>query len=353
MLYENQRGWFFFGIPLYSHSSLLNFDPGAWVNREGKDSAVNITNAQVPDPSWEWDWKSWYVDMGHDVDEEGWQYSLSFSRKFTWHGTHPWFHSFVRRRRWLRKRVKKPDKKITDTAHNMTSDYFTIHTRRARSPGSQVDTSTQVSKRHSQPPEERDLPPEDIKDIPSLLKALKLATIDREKIDAVRRFVETGADELVYLKDNIVDIFGLLVFQTSRIQLLEYLTNAAEKLSNTQSEKAPQDQSSHVRDAIQIAQSQENLGLEYWSDRQDVLHATRDRRGEKVNTSDNTTSSEVEPVDEIKGIAPEAEVTSDQNKAILKPATNEQGRDKDESAGKKSKNEEKEKEELARSDSVD
>ncbi len=67
VLYENQRGWFFFGIPLYSHSSLLNFDPAPWINKDGRDSAVNITNAQVPDPGWEWAWKSWYVDMSQRI----------------------------------------------------------------------------------------------------------------------------------------------------------------------------------------------------------------------------------------------------------------------------------------------
>lgn len=137
VLYENQRGSFLFGIPLYSHSSLLNFDPGPWLNKDFKDSPVNITNAQVPDPSWEWVWKTWYVDMSHDVDEEGWQYSFAFGKQTAWHGTHPWFHSFVRRRRWLRKRVKKhalepgaPKASNLSAAHRLNAEYFTIHPKR-------------------------------------------------------------------------------------------------------------------------------------------------------------------------------------------------------------------------------
>ena len=242
VLYENQRGWFFFGIPLYSHSSLLNFDPAPWITKDGKDSAVNITNAQLPDPSWEWAWKSWYVDMSYDVDEEGWQYSFSFSGSFSWHGTHPWFHCFVRRRRWLRKRVKKREMRMADAsemgvAHTLTSDYFTIHTRRARSPGSALEDSTNRGSSYAtrRTAEEVDLPPEDIKDIPSLLKALRLATVDREKIDAVKRFVNTGGDELVYLEERISEILGFLVFQASRRDLLEFLKKTANDASNMHS----------------------------------------------------------------------------------------------------------------------
>jgi hypothetical protein len=42
------------------------------------------------------------------VDEEGWEYSFFF-RGFVWHGTSPWFHSFVRRRRWIRLRRRRMD----------------------------------------------------------------------------------------------------------------------------------------------------------------------------------------------------------------------------------------------------
>src|ERR1700742_2691155 len=37
ILYENQRGSFFCGIPLYSHSSLLPTDPSPWTNKDFKD----------------------------------------------------------------------------------------------------------------------------------------------------------------------------------------------------------------------------------------------------------------------------------------------------------------------------
>jgi len=108
ILYENQRGFFLCGIPHFSSNSLLNFDPSPWLDGQFKPSAVDITNAQVPDPNWEWSSRTWYVEMSHDVDEEGWEYSFWF-KNCSWHGTRPWFHSFVRRRRWLRQRVRGTD----------------------------------------------------------------------------------------------------------------------------------------------------------------------------------------------------------------------------------------------------
>ncbi|KAL1620994.1 hypothetical protein SLS56_009410 [Neofusicoccum ribis] len=41
VLYENQRGSFFFGIPLFSSKSLLNFDPAAWVDGRFKPTPMS------------------------------------------------------------------------------------------------------------------------------------------------------------------------------------------------------------------------------------------------------------------------------------------------------------------------
>lgn len=210
ILYENQRGWFFFGIPLYSHSSLFNFDPAAWMTHDKHPSAVNITNAQVPDPSWEWAWRTWYVDMSGDVDEQGWQYSFSFSSS-QWHGTHPWFHSFVRRRRWVRLRTKISERRHRgrsefERAHMLNEDYFTIHSSRARSREqslagmSRVETGV-LSRVGSRVVEEGRM--EEIGDIPSLLHALKQTSIDRERINALKKFIEEGGEELYYLNDRV------------------------------------------------------------------------------------------------------------------------------------------------------
>jgi len=214
ILYENQRGLFTFGIPHFSSNSLLNFDPKPWTNSLKRTSPVNITNAQVPDPNWEWAWKSWYVDMSRDVDEDGWEYSLYFYGS-AWHGNHPWFHSFVRRRRWLRKRVRKsahhgkgeaPGQKHIVEAHMLTPEYFTIHpttthsTDDSRAPSVAPSTGTQLRARGI----EGDIGSiNDIQDIATLLTYLRRAAVDREKLVLVRNFVSHASEELYYLQEQV------------------------------------------------------------------------------------------------------------------------------------------------------
>lgn len=230
VLYENQRGWFVFGIPLYSHSSLLNFDPSAWATREMHDSPVNITNAQLPDPSWQWAWHSWYVDMSTDVDEQGWQYSSSFSSS-AWHGSHPWFHSFVRRRRWVRLRTKRLSDRAYrgrsnfEEAHMFTADYFTIHSKRKRTgaseTGSRAPSTYLMDPANQMVDEEPYL--EEIGNIPTLMYALKKAIVDREKIDALKRFIEEGGEEIYYLEERVRPQRGGIQYTLSALVLTMYL----------------------------------------------------------------------------------------------------------------------------------
>ncbi|PLB53042.1 hypothetical protein P170DRAFT_403801 [Aspergillus steynii IBT 23096] len=239
ILYENQRGWFLCGIPLYSHRSLLNFDPATWVTHDFRDSPVNITNAQLPDPSWEWAWRRWYVDMSGDVDDQGWQYSFSFSSS-AWHGSHPWFHSFVRRRRWVRLRVKRVsersrrDRTGLEMAHMLNDDYFTIHTGKKKRASSSERASRVTSGYLSRATTkvEEEAPLEEIGNIPSLMHALKVAIVDREKIDALRRFVEEGGPELYYLEGQIPDIMPMFVFQASRWQVLTHFVSVIDELTS-------------------------------------------------------------------------------------------------------------------------
>ncbi|KAJ5916427.1 hypothetical protein N7504_000442 [Penicillium tannophilum] len=259
VLYENQRGWFFFGVPRYSHSSLLNFDPSAWMTQHKRPSPVNITNAQVPDPSWEWAWRTWYVDMSGDVDEQGWQYSLSFGSS-QWHGTHPWFHSFARRRRWVRLRQKIPERRHRDRSefekgHMLTEDYFTIHSSKAKSREQSIARLSTVesgylSRVNTKVDEEEHL--EEIGDIPSLMYALKLASIDRERIDALKTFVEQGGEELYYLNDKISEIMPMFLFQASRWQFVTYLGSMIQQLSK------PSDDPEH-KDSDKIKRKKDNL----------------------------------------------------------------------------------------------
>lgn len=268
ILFENQRGWFVFGIPLFSSKALWNFkiDPAPWVDARFRPSAVNITNAQVPDPSWVWDWKSWYVDMSLDVDEEGWQYSLLF-RGSPWHGNHPWFHSFVRRRRWLRKRVKQriPPKTQASARERLFGETFSIGTTLARS-----GTLGTISGHESTEPSVDD----EVRDISMLMKQLKIAAVDREKIFIIHKFIDDGGEELYYLAEQIPAIMSMLIFQNSRRQLLatlmDRLETARDHRTAREREDPPEDDAEKRRidnllKAIEAADS-ECKKLEYWSD---------------------------------------------------------------------------------------
>lgn len=80
VLYENQRGMLVFGIPKFSAKTLFQWDPAPWTNARSGNSAYNVVNAQLPNPSWEWVHPEWMIDMSGDVDEAGWQYSYNFGR---------------------------------------------------------------------------------------------------------------------------------------------------------------------------------------------------------------------------------------------------------------------------------
>ena len=339
ILYENQRGSFFCGIPLYSAKSLLNLDPGPWQTSNFKDSAVNITNAQVPDPSWAWAWKSWYVDMSHDVDEEGWEYSFSFQKGFAWHGSHPWFHSFVRRRRWLRKRVKiHPSKGYgkrgsAKDAHILTADYFTIHAKRDSSRGSSADRATNNHSSYLSGHgdiSDSDTDIGEISDIAALMAILRKARVDREKIAAVKNFIDHGGDELYYLRDRMSDIMAVLIYQTSRqhlqAHLRQILEDAAKKHelheggedSKSEASKRTVD---YLRNAVDAADEHIN-DLEYWSDlrakttNSDPIHgskiAVHDPAAGNVEEIEKKTREESGEVqNEIRGIPEDAGISEE------------------------------------------
>ncbi|KAL4928445.1 uncharacterized protein BDV17DRAFT_264298 [Aspergillus undulatus] len=266
ILYENQRGWFLFGIPLYSNQSLLNIDPAPWQNASGKRSFVNITNAQVPDPSWEWAWKTWYVDMSGDVDEQGWQYAFSFSLSSHWHGTHPFWHSFVRRRRWVRLRVKKVSpsdrerwrrsRTGLEMGHTLNEDYFTIHTavkKKRASSSERASRATSLNLGRVMADREEGVVDE-IRNVPALMYAIKAAIVDREKLDAVRKFVDDGGDELYYLDGKIPEIMTRLVYQTSRWQLLTYLHETIQDIFEQQKQESSSEQTRQETEDLRCKQ---------------------------------------------------------------------------------------------------
>jgi len=282
ILYENQRGGFLCGMPLFSGAALGNLDPSPWTNIAQKTSPTNITNAQVPDPSWEWAWKEWSINHTDEVDEDGWEYSFAFAHFFSWHGP-SWWNSFVRRRAWIRKRVKKHVGYRANEAHVLNSDYFTIHPAidRSRSRASTRDGSflnrysvTQLAKREM----EESIVVEDISDIASLMAALKFSRIDREKMEAVENFLTNGGDELYYLRDRMHDIMGIFIFQASRRLLLTHLLKIfndalEEQKKDEEGEKEPDPAGKRRVDNLEAAlkyADEEVKRLEFWSDVKDM-----------------------------------------------------------------------------------
>lgn len=85
VLYENQRGVVLFGMSKrFSPHMLTAWDPAAWTDKHGLNTALTPTTMQLPDATWEWVHPSWMVDMTYDTDEDGWQYSGSFTGLRFW-----------------------------------------------------------------------------------------------------------------------------------------------------------------------------------------------------------------------------------------------------------------------------
>jgi hypothetical protein len=281
ILYENQRGGFLCGIALFSGRALGNLDPAPWTNSANKTSGTNITNAQVPDPSWEWAWKEWSINHTEEVDADGWEYSFMFAKAFSWHGP-SWWNSFVRRRAWIRKRVKRHTGYKANQAQMLTPDYFTIHPAldRSRSPTSTMWESitnryslTSMASREM----EEEVPNEDITDIGALMKALKSARIDREKMEAVESFIEHGGDDLYYLQIHMHEIMRIFIFQASRRLLLSHLlkifNQASEKKAKFEDGGYPDPAEKRRLDNLEAAvkhADEEVKRLEFWSDVKDM-----------------------------------------------------------------------------------
>lgn len=280
ILFENQRGCFLCGIPLFSAKALGACDPAPWTNIADKTSATDITNAQVPDPSWEWAWKEWYVNHTPEVDEDGWEYSFAFAKLFSWHGP-AWWNSFVRRRAWIRKRVKKKTGYRGHDARTFNEDYFTIYpaVSRARSRASSL-TGSQMKRHSFGQLSKREIEVEVvaiIEDIASLMQALRFCRIDREKMEAVENFIEHGGDELYYLRERMHDIMRMFIFQASRrllhAHLLKIFNEASDELKNNGTKEGENSVKQRRLDNLAAAMKhadEEVKKLEFWSDIKDM-----------------------------------------------------------------------------------
>lgn len=267
ILYENERGGMFCGIPLFSPKALGQLDPPNWTNFAHKPSPTSIHTAQVPDPSWVWSWPEWHINKDEGVDDNGWEYSFMFAKVFSWHLPR-WYNSCVRRRAWTRQRVRRDPE--SNDPHMLNSEYFTV--RRSMETERSAGRASSRNSRHSPSviswvsAEAGEKP--DIDDIDTLMAILTRSRIDREKIEAVENFLQHGGDELVHLQHRMHDIMAIFVFQASRRILLAKLNETFEQTQQALKEKDTgtlQRRSNNLKGAIRHA-DEECRQLEYWSD---------------------------------------------------------------------------------------
>lgn len=288
ILYENERGGFLCGIPLFSGAALGNLDPPPWTNANHKPSPTDIKTATPPDPSWQWAWPEWRVnhDSEIDADKDGWEYSFMFSKKFSWHGPR-WWNSFVRRRAWIRRRVKKTaGYENRGDPHLLNPEYFSVEAASKpqhpalSGPSSVADGASRTSQCFMHEEDAVVTAATEIETLEVLMPMLRRLRIDREKLDAVENYLEHATDELLTLQDHMHEIMSVFVFQASRRLLLTRLMNihddAAEKLKQQQrpgdKQKAPvgtednlQRKVDNLAAAVKHA-DEEVRRLEYWSD---------------------------------------------------------------------------------------
>jgi hypothetical protein len=88
----------------------------------------------------------------------------------------------------------------------LNADYFTIHSavkpKRASS-SEPASRATSVNLGRASMGIEAGVFLEEIGNIPNLMFALKAAIVDREKLDAVKKFIKDGGDELYYLDEAV------------------------------------------------------------------------------------------------------------------------------------------------------
>jgi hypothetical protein len=284
VLYENQRGGFLCGIPLFASKALGNLDPPPWTNFAHKPSPTDVTTAQPPDPSWEWAWPEWKINHDDGVDQDGWEYSFAFHRKFSWHGP-KWWNSFVRRRAWIRKRVKKDVGYVQEDPSMLNAHYFAVRpassksaspTARSPSRGDSRRESkvSRVSTANSQTAEYEELEDPDIEDLESLLRIMRASRIDREKIEAIDNYLEHASDDFTGLEKEMHEIMSLFVFQASRRLLLTRLAHIHDEtvgLIDAGDGTEQLKQKAHNLTAAIKHADEEVRRLEYWSDIKEMV----------------------------------------------------------------------------------
>lgn len=88
--------------------------------------------------------------------------------------------------------------------HDLTRDYFTIHTGRTKAARDLAGSSTGESQPRKWGEEQKaEWEEDDLTDIGTLIHALKVAPVDSERIALIKNFLEHGGDDLYYLADEV------------------------------------------------------------------------------------------------------------------------------------------------------
>ncbi|KAG0226931.1 hypothetical protein BGW42_003285 [Actinomortierella wolfii] len=248
-LYQHQRGAFVLGTPKFSAKSLLPIDPDEWTDAKFRSCGMDITNYEVPDPSWEWVHRSWLVDMTGDVDEDGWEYAMTFHGS-PWHGNHELFRSFARRRRWLRLRKKKgkvngkpgppPDRQYCDTIQPVVWTNADLSGNYLDSPSpfppmnveisldsdkSCVPIGPSTTNRTGMP--KIGLPAKALR--VDLYKILKKAHSDRQKLAYLAEYVVRYPGDFEDIENRLDAYMSLLDYESSRREMLVLLATYGRK----------------------------------------------------------------------------------------------------------------------------
>ena len=162
---------------------------------------------------------------------------------------------------------KRPEDASTDP-HMLNADYFAIRPASYKSHQSRASVaSSRLSRSSMSQISAADEKPPDIEHIEDLMETLRLARIDREKLDAVDSYLEHGTD-LAKLQDEMHDIMSLFVFQASRRILLSRLMQVHDE-TTTQLKKTNttelRERNQALKDAVHHA-DEEVRKLAYWSD---------------------------------------------------------------------------------------
>lgn len=215
-------------------------------------------------------WPEWHVNKDDGVDADGFEYSFMFAKTFSWHPPR-WYNSFVRRRAWTRKRIRRDP--ASNDPHMLSSEYFTVRpsvdTMRSGSKASSRHSRASMSISSSFDAGEKPA----IETIEILMAVLSRARIDREKIEAVESFLENDEEELKHLQHRMHDIMAIFVFQASRRVLLAKLNEVFEATQEELREKDTgrlQRRSNNLKAAIRHA-DEECRKLEYWSDQKKLV----------------------------------------------------------------------------------